>query len=104
MARSISVDLSGGIQKFLVFNCLFLGLVSSCAGEINRDKFGYSEAKEESRAGFGRDASTESSEIIISAAASMRKVLEEIKNLYNRQYPQAEIVFNFGSSGSLSIP
>jgi ABC-type molybdate transport system substrate-binding protein len=39
--------------------------------------------------------------LTISAAASMQKVLEDIRVLYNQKYPQAKITFNFGSSGSL---
>ena len=31
----------------------------------------------------------------------MQQVLEEIRTVYNQQHPQAKIVFNFGSSGSL---
>ena len=71
----------GGIQKFLIFNCLFFGLISGCAKDSDRQS--------------GKTALT------ISAAASMQKVLEDIRVLYNQQYPQAKITFNFGSSGSL---
>lgn len=31
----------------------------------------------------------------------MQKVLQEIRTVYNQQYPQTKIVFNFGSSGLL---
>ena len=77
--------ISGGIQKFLIFNCLFFGLVSSCGTAIDR------QVAEQ----------PEQAELIISAAVSMQHVLEEIRLLYNQKYPQAKIVFNFGSSGGL---
>ena len=77
--------ISGGIQKFLIFNCLFFGLVSGCATAIER------QVKSEQK----------QAELIISAAASMQHVLEEIRLLYNQKYPQEKIVFNFGSSGTL---
>ena len=71
----------GGIQKFLIFNCLFFGLIGGCARNGER--------------------STAKTALTISAAASMQNVLEDIKVLYNQKYPQAKITFNFGSSGSL---
>ena len=87
------VRISGGIQRFLICNCLFFGLISSCAELQNYEarKYGSSKSK----------AENSNSELVISAAASMQKVLEEIRTIYNQQYPQAKIVFNFGSSGSL---
>lgn len=87
---------SGGIQKFLIFNCLFLCLISSCqqkTGDKARSTLG-------DRHGLGHRQAARS-ELIISAAASMQDVLQEIRTLYNQQYPRAKIVFNFGSSGSL---
>ena len=72
----------GAIQKFLIFNCLFLGLVGSCTRNTS-------------------DRPTNKTTLTISAAASMQNVLEDIRVLYNQKYPQAEITFNFGSSGSL---
>ena len=87
---------SGGIQKFLVFNCLFLCLISSC-----RQKAGDEALSIDVRqTGLGHRKATRS-ELIISAAASMQDVLQEIRTLYNQKYPRAKIVFNFGSSGSL---
>lgn len=75
------MTINGGIQKFLIFNCLLVGLISSCVPQEVRQ--------------------SKKAEIIISAAASMQNALEEIKVLYSQKYPQAKIVFNFGSSGSL---
>jgi molybdate transport system substrate-binding protein len=40
-------------------------------------------------------------ELTISAAASLKDAMEEIKPLYQEEYPNNEIVYNFGSSGSL---
>ena len=75
-------EIRGGIQKFLIFNCLFLGLIGGCARDTS-------------------DRPTNKTTLTISAAASMQNVLEDIKVLYNQKYSQAKITFNFGSSGSL---
>jgi len=75
-------------QKFLVFQFLALGLISSC-----------SQAIEGKTSGDRQNSS--SPELILSAAASMQDVLEEIKQLYLQKYGDANITFNFGSSGSL---
>jgi molybdate transport system substrate-binding protein len=74
------VGINGEIQKFLIFT-LLLGLISSCAPQENRQ--------------------SQQSELTISAATSMQNALEEIKLLYSQKHPQTNIVFNFGSSGSL---
>lgn len=74
------MGINGGIQKFLIFT-LLLGLISSCTPRENRQ--------------------SHQPEITISAATSMQNALEEIKVLYQQKHPQAKIVFNFGSSGSL---
>lgn len=39
--------------------------------------------------------------ITISAASSLRNSLVELKNIYGQENPHVELVFNFGSSGSL---
>lgn len=80
--------ISGGIQKFLIFHCLYLGLVSSCNPSVHYEAS--SQHKHEPK-----------TELIISAAVSTQSALQEIKTLYQRKYPQTKIVFNFGSSGSL---
>ena len=58
-----------------------LSLASGCAVHGNRDR--------------------NQTKLIVSAAASMQDVLKEIAALYHQKHPQAEIIFNFGSSGSL---
>ena len=40
-------------------------------------------------------------EIVISAAASLKEVMEEIKPLYRERYPQVAITYNFAASGTL---
>lgn len=45
--------------------------------------------------------SAQSSNLTISAAISLKDSLEEIKNLYQKRNPKAQITCNFGSSGSL---
>jgi molybdate transport system substrate-binding protein len=39
--------------------------------------------------------------LTVSAAISLRKPLEEVQQLYQRNHPGARITYNFGSSGSL---
>ena len=39
--------------------------------------------------------------LTVSAAASLKETMEEIKNLYTVEKPNVKIVYNFGSSGSL---
>ena len=77
----LNEGIRGGIQKFLIFNCLFFGLIGGCAKDGDR--------------------STSKTTLTISAAASMQNVLEDIRVLYNQKYPKAKITLNFGSSGSL---
>ena len=40
-------------------------------------------------------------QLTVSAAASLKNVIEEIEPLYQQQNPETEIIYNFGSSGSL---
>ncbi|EIJ78232.1 YvgL [Bacillus methanolicus PB1] len=40
-------------------------------------------------------------ELTISAAASMKDVLEEIRKLYAKDHPHVKLFFNFGASGAL---
>ncbi|KIY22665.1 MULTISPECIES: molybdate ABC transporter substrate-binding protein [Mesobacillus] len=44
---------------------------------------------------------TKESELTVSAAASLQEALEEVKETYSTQYPDINIVYNFGGSGSL---
>lgn len=39
--------------------------------------------------------------LTISSAISLKDVMEEIKPVYQKKYPQVEIIYNFASSGSL---
>jgi molybdate transport system substrate-binding protein len=77
----VGVGINDGIQKLLIFTCLFLGLVSGCSTT--------------------KKSQPHRAEITISAATSMQNALEELRVLYTQKHPQTNIVFNFGSSGSL---
>ena len=75
-------------RKFFLSQFLVLGLISGCNEPLEKKE--------------SRDCkATNSPELILSAAASMQDVLEEIRQIYLQQYPNANIIFNFGSSGSL---
>ncbi|MGF1539745.1 MAG: molybdate ABC transporter substrate-binding protein [Pleurocapsa sp.] len=43
----------------------------------------------------------QSTQLILSAAASLKSVIEDIEPLYQQKHPETEIIYNFGSSGSL---
>ena len=47
------------------------------------------------------DSTTKQTELTVSAAASLREVLEETGQLYMNQNPGVKIVYNFAGSGSL---
>ncbi len=44
---------------------------------------------------------TPSTQLTVSAAASLKSVMEEIKPIYQQEHPETEITYNFASSGSL---
>lgn len=44
---------------------------------------------------------TPSTQLMVSAAASLKDVIEEIEPLYQQEHPETEIIYNFASSGSL---
>ena len=44
---------------------------------------------------------TPSTQLTISAAASLKDVMVEIEQIYHKKYPGTEIIYNFASSGSL---
>lgn len=51
--------------------------------------------------GKGAAPSGTTMEITVSAAASLKGSLEEIAKLFNEEYPDIKIAYNFGGSGSL---
>ncbi|MDJ0531258.1 MAG: molybdate ABC transporter substrate-binding protein [Xenococcaceae cyanobacterium MO_207.B15] len=44
---------------------------------------------------------TPSTKLTVSAAASLKNVMEEIEPIYQQEHPETEIIYNFASSGSL---
>ncbi len=44
---------------------------------------------------------TPSTQLTVSAAASLKNVMEEIGPIYQQEHPETEIIYNFASSGSL---
>ena len=76
------------ISKFLSISILSLLLV-----------FGYNNL---SNIQLGNPSlATPSTQLTVSAAASLRSVMEEIQPLYQQKHPETEIIYNFASSGSL---
>lgn len=44
---------------------------------------------------------SQSTQLTVSAAASLKNAIEEIQPLYQQEHPETEIIYNFASSGSL---
>ena len=79
-----------------------LGL-AACSSSDSSDE-GSTEATEETEEAEEEESdeeSTETTEIVVFAAASMTESLEEIGELFEEEYPEYEVVFNFDSSGTL---
>lgn len=76
------------VNQLILIKFLIFGLVSSCEKTSNVSL-------------INNNQNRSSTEIIVSAAASMQDALKAIKFLYIQKYPQTKITFNFGSSGSL---
>lgn len=91
-----TIILKNTVGKLLVFQLLVAGLISGC-DRLN-EKTSLRQAQQK-LANNKQDTNT--TELILSAAASMQDVLKEIEQLYITKHPQAKITFNFGSSGSL---
>ena len=83
-------------QKLLIFQFLIAGLISGC----NKPNDVALPSTVEQKPSNSKQ-NIDTPELILSAAASMQDVLREIEQLYINKYPQAKIIFNFGSSGSL---
>ncbi len=75
-------------KRFIAFQFLILSLISSCTPTVNRQT-------------VDKQKTPATTELTISAAASMQDVLTDIEDLYTQQHPQIKIALNFGSSGSL---
>ena len=61
---------------------------------VGRDRFADLKLENPSQA-------TPSTQLTVSAAASLKTAMEEIKPIYEQNYPRTEIIYNFASSGSL---
>ena len=91
-----TIILKNTVGKLLVFQLLIAGLISSC-DRVN-EKILLRQAQQKLS---HNQQNSNTTELILSAAASMQDVLKEIEQLYIAKHPQAKIIFNFGSSGSL---
>jgi len=70
----------------LVFFLVISSLLAACAKEADEEQKAESQPK---------------TAIIVSAAASLKDVMNDIKVLYAAENPQVVLTYNFGSSGSL---
>ena len=84
------------ILGFLSISILPWLLVVGCAPQSGslRDRISNSLLENPSQA-------APSTQLIVSAAASLKNVMEEIEPLYQKKHPETEIIYNFASSGSL---
>ena len=76
------------ILGFLSISILSLFLVIGCDRFNNLSLESPSQAKP-------------TNQIIVSAAASLKNVLEDIEGIYQQKHPETKIIYNFASSGSL---
>ena len=90
------IILKNTVQKLLIFQLLIAGLISGC-DRINAEALLHNVERKPSNS----EQNINSTELILSAAASMQDVLKEIGQLYKTKHPQVKLTFNFGSSGSL---
>ena len=79
---------SKNILGFLIINILSSFLVLGC------DRLSNLRLESPSQA-------TPSKQLTVSAAASLKNAMEEIKPIYEQKYSGTEIIYNFASSGSL---
>ncbi len=84
------------ILEFLTISFLSLVLVVGCAPRSGslRDRLSNLSLENPSQA-------NPSTQLIVSAAASLKDTMEEIEPLYQQEHPETEIIYNFASSGSL---
>lgn len=76
--------------KWLAILILSFLFVSACNNE-KRDEFSAKNSPE----------NKEKVELLISAAASLKDAMDEIKQDYEKEHPEITLKFNYGSSGSL---
>ena len=76
-----------------ILGCLSISILSLLL-VIGCDRFSNVQPEHPSQA-------TPSTQLIVSAAVSLKDVMSEIKLLYQQKHPETEIIYNFGSSGSL---
>lgn len=79
----------------LFLGLLLVSLLTACGGNENA-------STEEKKPEEKQEAPAEKTEIIISAAASLTDVGEELKAKFNELNPEITVTYNFGSSGKLS--
>ena len=72
------------IKLILFYLPIFSSLLAGCTPDVN----------------FSRKTSSRS-QLTVSAAISLKDVMEEIKFIYQQANPHTEIIYNFASSGSL---
>ena len=84
----------------VVLSC---GMVACSSDDSTEDDTSEEETTEEESTEdeTSDEESTETTEIIVFAAASLTESLEEIGELFEEAYPEYEVVFNFDSSGTL---
>ena len=81
---------------FIIISIWSLLLVIGCAPRSGslRDRLSNIQLENPSQA-------TPSNQLTVSAAASLKDVMEKIERIYQQENPETEIIYNFASSGSL---
>lgn len=77
----------------LMIGVLFVLIIASCSGEKS--------AEQQKKDPVNEATATESTELVISAAASLTDALTAIADLYQKEHPNIKLTLNFGASGAL---
>lgn len=86
----------------LVIGVLSFSVLTGCTEKDEKEELGEVEESNESEELNNKDDdSSEKIELTISAAASLTDVMEDIKELYEKENDNIELTFTFGSSGAL---
>lgn len=82
---------------------IFIIILTACGSTSNTPDSSSVPAEQESlqKASKPSLATSEVTELTISAAASLTDALEEIRPLFEENHPNIQLTFNFGSSGAL---
>ena len=90
-------------KNLSIFLCIILCIIFIGCG--NKKSINYNNSKSDTSSADNisenKGTKAENIELTISAAASLKEVMEKIESLFTSKYPNIKLTFNLGSSGSL---